>query len=414
MHFRNVAQSGSVHAWGAWGRRFKSCHSDYFIKFIYMKNIQILIFLILSINISCAQLGETYIRDDETINIPETINYEIKNIYSDVEIPWSIEFLNNETIIYAEKRGEIFIIKDGKSIKVENVPEIYLRGQGGLLDLELHPNFANNNLIYISYALGSREDGGGNTAVSRAKLIQNKLTDLELLYKGEGNSTRGQHFGTRLQFDNDGKLFFAIGDRGNRDELPQNLSLDGGKIYRINDDGTIPDDNPFVNDENTIKAIYSYGHRNPQGIFLHPKTGKIWTNEHGPKGGDEINIISKGKNYGWPKITYGINYSGTTITDEKEHPEMEQPLYYWIPSIAPSGFAYVSSNKYKKWKGSLLTGSLKFKYLERLVLNKNNKVVYREKIADSIGRVRDVKESPDGFIYFTVENKGIFKIVPKE
>jgi len=142
-----------------------------------MKNIQILIFLILSINISCAQLGETYIRDDETINIPETINYEIKNIYSDVEIPWSIEFLNNETIIYAEKRGEIFIIKDGKSIKVENVPEIYLRGQGVLLDLELHPNYANNNLIYISYALGSREDGGGNTAVSRAKLIQNKLTD---------------------------------------------------------------------------------------------------------------------------------------------------------------------------------------------------------------------------------------------
>ena len=379
-----------------------------------MKNIKIILLLLLFLNISCAQFGETWIKEDKTIVTPNETNYTIENIFDDVEVPWSIEFINEETIIYAEKKGEIFMINKGKSTKIDNVPEVYFRGQGGLLDLELHPDFQENKFIYISYASGSKDLGGGNTAVSRAKLINNKLVDIELLYKGEENSTKGQHFGTRLQFDKNGKLFFAIGDRGNRDKLPQNISLDGGKIYRINDDGSIPNDNPFINEENAKKAIFSYGHRNPQGIFLHPKTGEIWTNEHGPKGGDEINIISKGKNYGWPKITYGINYSGTTITDEKEHPKMEQPLYYWIPSIAPSGFAYVSSNKYKKWKGSLLTGSLKFKYLERLVLDKSNKVVYREKVADSIGRVRDVKESPDGFIYFTVENKGIFKIVPKQ
>ncbi len=379
-----------------------------------MKNIKIILLLLLFLNISCAQFGETWIKEDKTIVKPNETNYTIENIFDDVEIPWSIEFINEETIIYAEKKGEIFMIKEGKSTKIDNVPEVYFRGQGGLLDLELHPNFQENKFIYMSYASGSKDLGGGNTAVSRAKLINNKLVDIELLYKGEENSTKGQHFGTRLQFDKNGKLFFAIGDRGNRDKLPQDISLDGGKIYRINDDGSIPNDNPFINEENVKEAIFSYGHRNPQGIFLHPKTGEIWTNEHGPKGGDEINIISKGKNYGWPKITYGINYSGTTITDEKEHPKMEQPLYYWIPSIAPSGFAYVSSNKYKKWKGSLLTGSLKFKYLERLVLDKSNKVVYREKVADSIGRVRDVKESPDGFIYFTVENKGIFKIVPKQ
>ena len=379
-----------------------------------MKNIKIILLLLLFLNISCAQFGETWIKEDKTIVKANGTNYTIENIFDDVEVPWSIEFINEETIIYAEKKGEIFMINEGKSTKIDNVPEVYFRGQGGLLDLELHPDFQENKFIYMSYASGSKDLGGGNTAVSRAKLINNKLVDIELLYKGEENSTKGQHFGTRLQFDKNGKLFFAIGDRGNRDKLPQNISLDGGKIYRINDDGSIPNDNPFINEENAKKAIFSYGHRNPQGIFLHPKTGEIWTNEHGPKGGDEINIISKGKNYGWPKITYGINYSGTTITDEKEHPKMEQPLYYWIPSIAPSGFAYVSSNKYKKWKGSLLTGSLKFKYLERLVLDKSNKVVYREKVADSIGRVRDVKESPDGFIYFTVENKGIFKIVPKQ
>ncbi|MFL2612015.1 MAG: PQQ-dependent sugar dehydrogenase [Flavobacteriaceae bacterium] len=372
-----------------------------------MKNIKLILLSILFLNASCAQ-------KDKTIVSPKINNYELVNVFEKVDIPWSIEFLDEETIVYAEKKGEIFIIKDGKSTKIQNVPEVYLRGQGGLLDLELHPNFSENKLIYMSYASGSRDEGGGNTAICRAKLIGNQLVDVKLLYKAEGNSTKGQHFGSRLQFDNNGKLFFAIGDRGNRDKLPQDLTLDGGKIYRINDDGTIPNDNPFFNEKNSKKAIYSYGHRNPQGMFLHPKTGEIWTNEHGPKGGDEINIINKGKNYGWPKITYGINYSGTIITNEKEHPEMEQPLYYWIPSIAPSGFTYVSTKRYKGWKGSLLTGSLKFKYLERIKLNKNNKVIYREKVADSIGRVRDVKESPDGFIYIAVENKGIFKIVPKK
>ena len=162
----------------------------------------------------------------------------------------------------------------------------------------------------------------------------------------------------------------------------------------------------------TKKAIFSYGHRNPQGMFKHPLTGEIWTNEHGPRGGDEINIISSGKNYGWPKITYGINYSGTTITNDKDLPGMEQPLYYWVPSIAPSGFEYLNSKKYYDWNGSILVGSLKYMYLERLVLDQNNNVKYREKVAENIGRVRDVKISPDGFIYLAVDNKGIFKIVP--
>ena len=179
-----------------------------------------------------------------------------------------------------------------------------------------------------------------------------------------------------------------------------------------NDDGTIPDDNPFINDSNAIKAIYSYGHRNPQGIFKNPDTGEIWTNEHGPRGGDEINIIKKGVNYGWPKITYGINYSGTTITKDKKLPGMAQPLYYWLPSIAPSSFEYISSDVYPGWKGSMLAGALVFKYVERIGVE-NDKVVYRSKIAEGLGRPRDIKQGPDGYIYVAMEKKGVYKIVPK-
>ncbi len=286
-----------------------------------------------------------------------------------------------------------------------------MKNQGGLLDIELHPNFSVNNKIFFSFSKGDN-DTGANTAVASATLINNSLENIEILYHGEELTTSSLHWGCRLQFNNDGYLFFTIGDRGNRNKNPQNIALDGGKVYRINEDGTIPNDNPFVNESGAKKAIFSYGHRNPQGMFKHPLTGEIWTNEHGPRGGDEINIISSGKNYGWPKITYGINYSGTTITNDKDLPGMEQPLYYWVPSIAPSGFEYLNSKKYYDWNGSILVGSLKYMYLERLVLDQNNNVKYREKVAENIGRVRDVKISPDGFIYLAVDNKGIFKIVP--
>ena len=305
----------------------------------------------------------------------------------------------------------MFKVYNGESIEIENIPDVFLKNQGGLLDIELHPNFSANNKIFFSFSKGDNETGA-NTAVASATLINNSLENIEILYHGEEQTTSSLHWGCRLQFNNDGYLFFTIGDRGNRNKNPQNITLDGGKVYRINEDGTIPNDNPFVNESGAKKAIYSYGHRNPQGMFKHPITGEIWTNEHGPRGGDEINVISSGKNYGWPKITYGINYSGTTITNDKDLPGMEQPLYYWVPSIAPSGFEYLNSKKYYDWNGSILVGSLKYMYLERLVLDQNNNVKYREKVAENIGRVRDVKISPDGFIYLAVDNKGIFKIVP--
>ena len=386
------------------------------IKFKKMKNTfsSSLILTLILINISCAQdLKPLDSEPDNTILMDE-INYEMELVFEDKNIIWAIEFLNDNSILAAVKSGSIIHFKNGEKIKIKGVPEIYLRGQGGLLDIELHPDFSENKWLYMSYASEENKGEGGNTTIARARLIDDSLEDLEILYKGIPNTRKGQHFGSRMAFDNENYLYFSIGDRGNRNVNPQDIKIDGGKIYRIKDNGTIPSDNPFFDSPESRKAIFSYGHRNPQGMFKHPKTGKIWTNEHGPKGGDEINIIEKGKNYGWPKITYGINYSGTTITKNKSLPDMEQPLYYWLPSIAPSSFEYISSEVYPNWKGSLLAGALVFKYIERIGLNEKNKVISRSKIAEGLGRPRDVKQGKDGYIYVSIENKGVYKILPKK
>ncbi len=371
-----------------------------------MKNsIVYLCFIAVSLNISCAQ--ET----TNQVDTPKKTPFTAELLVDGLQIPWGMAFLPDGSMLITEKSGELIHFQDGTKTKVSNVPETYQRGQGGLLDVALHPDYANNGWLYLTYASSQGEEKGGHTALSRAKLVNDALTDIEVLYKATPNTTKGQHFGSRIEFDNGGYLYFSIGERGARDENPQDIKRDGGKIYRLFDDGRIPEDNPFVGTDGAKTAIYSYGHRNPQGLAKNPETGAIWDNEHGPQGGDEINIIKKGANYGWPVITYGINYSGTPITDKTEMPGMEQPLHYWVPSIAPSGMAFVTTDNYGDWKGSILVGSLKFQYLERLILE-GNKVVRREKLLADEGRVRDVKEGPDGLIYVAVEGKGIFKLVP--
>ncbi|GAA4290485.1 PQQ-dependent sugar dehydrogenase [Aestuariibaculum suncheonense] len=357
---------------------------------------------------SCAQQTESEIKAESPVNI----EYTTELVVPDLNIAWGMAFLPDESILVTEKSGELIHFKDGTKTTISGLPEIYVRGQGGFMDIKLHPDYENNGWIYFSYASPEGEGEGGNTAIMRAKLNGSSLSNQEQLYKAVPNTTKGQHFGSRIEFDNEGYLFFSIGERGQRDINPQDINRDGGKIYRLHADGTVPTDNPFVNNSGAKTAIYSYGHRNPQGMTKHPETGAIWTHEHGPQGGDEINIIQKSKNYGWPVISYGINYSGTTFTDITQKEGMEQPLFYWIPSIAPSGMAFVNSDNYPNWKGNLLVGSLKFQYLERLILE-NNKVVKREKLFESIGRVRDVRQAPDGYIYLSVEGKGIYKIVPK-
>jgi glucose/arabinose dehydrogenase len=357
-------------------------------------------------NWGCAQ------ENTPAIETPEGINYTHEVIVDGIDIPWGMSFINSNELLVTELSGTLYHVVDGIKTEVEGLPEVYTRGQGGLMDVALHPDFEDNNIIYLTTATHIEGEAGGNTTLYSAELIDNKLQNINLLYKALPNSKKGQHYGSRISFDNQGHIYFSVGDRGNRDVNPQDLARDGGKIYRLNLDGSIPSDNPFVSDPKAKQAVFSYGHRNPQGMVTHPKTGKIWVNEHGPKGGDEINVISKGKNYGWPIITYGINYSGTPITDITSKEGMEQPFYYWVPSIAPSGMAFSTSEVYKDWKDNLFVGSLKFEYLERLVIE-NNKVIKREKVLDKIGRVRNVLEGPDGYLYIGVEGKGILKIVPK-
>ncbi|WP_242132633.1 PQQ-dependent sugar dehydrogenase [Aestuariivivens marinum] len=374
-----------------------------------MKKINSLLVILFIACAACAQQTESEVKAEN----PITLNYSTELIVPDLNIPWGLAFLPDGSMLITEKSGTLIHFKDGQKTTIEGAPEVYPRGQGGFLDIQLHPDYENNGWIYMTYSSQEGEGDGGNTALMRAKLSSNSLVEKQVLYKAVPNTKKGQHWGSRIAFDNEGYLYFSVGDRGNRDVNPQDITKDGGKIYRLNDDGSIPADNPFVNTENAKIAIFSYGHRNPQGMARNPFTGAIWVNEHGPQGGDEINIIQKAKNYGWPIISYGINYDGSSFTDLTEKEGMEQPLFYWVPSIAPCGMTIVSSNKYPDWKGNVLVGSLKFKYLERLVLE-NNKVIKREKLFEDIGRVRNVIEAPNGYIYIAVEGKGIYKIVPKQ
>ena len=365
-----------------------------------------LYFFVVLLTQSCAQTT------DKTIKMPVTNSFSEELVIDGIQNPWGMAFPSKNSILITEKSGKLLFFENGKKIQIGSLPDIYKRGQGGFLDVELHPKYDENGWIYFSFSSSEGDGNGGNTTIMRAQLKNKQLTSKEILYKGVPNTTKGQHWGSRLEFDDKGFLYFSIGDRGNRDVNPQDISRDGGKIYRIHDDGRIPADNPFVVKKGAKKAVFSYGHRNPQGLIKNPYTGEIWNHEHGPRGGDEINIIKKGKNFGWPIITYGINYVGTKITDETSKSGMEQPLYQWTPSIAPSGMTFVTSDKYPDWKGNLLVGSLAFQYLERLEL-KNNKVVYREKLLDGLGRVRNVKQGPDGYIYVGIEGKGIYKLIPK-
>ncbi|TVZ60242.1 glucose/arabinose dehydrogenase [Flavobacteriaceae bacterium MAR_2010_105] len=367
-----------------------------------MKQTPFILMLLLITFISCAQ-------DKNPVNT----NYDYEVIVPDLNIPWGFVFLPDNSILINEKEGKLIHFKDGTKTIVEGLPEIYVRGQGGLMDITLHPNYESNGWIYFTYASSEGEGDGGNTALMRAKLENNALTDKQLLYKAVPNTTRGQHFGSRIVFDNEGYLYFSIGDRGDRDTNPQDITRDGGKIYRLHDDGSIPEDNPFANEPNAKKAIYCYGNRNPQGMVLHPVTGEVWAHEHGPRGGDEINIIKAGKNYGWPLASFGINYSGTSFTDNTSLPGMEDPIHYWDPSIAPSGMAFITSDKYPGLKGNLLVGSLKFQYMDNCYI-KDGKVVKEERLLDGLGRIRTINEGPDGYIYVGVENLGIVKLIQKQ
>ncbi|MEZ5830138.1 MAG: PQQ-dependent sugar dehydrogenase [Dongiaceae bacterium] len=330
-----------------------------------------------------------------------------------LEHPWGLAFLPDGRMLVTERPGRLRLIaQDGQvSPPLAGVPEVYLNGQGGLLDVALDPDFAANGLVYLSFA----EPGGdgGGTAVARGRLGDSKLEQVNVIWRQQPKLDSGQHFGSRLVFLKDGTLIVTLGDRNRRQYIPD-LKAQIGKLVRINRDGTIPKDNPFVGDAAYSPDIYSLGHRNVQGATLNPDTGELWTVEHGARGGDEINVPQPGKNYGWPIISYGREYSGAKIGEGTSKPGLEQPVYYWDPSIAPSGMTFYAGDAFPAWKGNLFVGALKFQMLVRLEID-GHRIVKEERLLKGLGdRIRDVVQGPDGDLYLlTDEDDGrVLRIEP--
>jgi len=364
-------------------------------------------------NVKRYQFQETAVKENYFVS--DSLDIKLDTIARGFTVGWGMAFLPGGSMLVTDKSGKMYKVdKKKKMQEVSGVPPVLFEGQGGLMDVIIHPQFAKNKLVYLSFSMPKKFDTVmmGTTAIMRATLEGNKLVNSKIIFEAMPYSKTRHHYGSRMVFGKDGKLYFSVGERGNEKENPQSLSRDLGKIHRINDDGTIPKDNPFVNTADAKPSIYSYGHRNPQGLTFNPATGELWENEHGPRGGDEINLIKKADNYGWPVVTYGINYNGKTISDKSVQPGIEDALLYWIPSIGPSGMAFVEGNRYPGWKGSVMVGSLRFKYLNRCEI-KGHKIVKQEMLLKNIGRVRDVRMAPDGYIYISVENPGyIFRLVP--
>lgn len=331
--------------------------------------------------------------------------YTVDTLSRDLKNPWGMAWLPDGRMLITEKAGEILVFRDGKFTgeKLSGVPEVMSEGQGGLLDIKLHPDYAKNKWIYISFS--KPVQGGATTTIMRFKLDGNNIVNKQQMYEAKPYVDADYHFGSRIIFDKDNYLFFSSGERGTMKKVWE-LDNDHGKVHRLKDDGTVPSDNPFVNKKGAHASIWSYGHRNPQGLVYDKEHNRIWEIEHGPRGGDELNLIHKGDNYGWPITSYGINYDGTILTDKKEMTGVTNPTHYWVPSIGPCGAMIVTSNKYPSWKGNLLIGALALRHIARVQLN-DTSYVKEERLLDNVARFRNVAEGPDGFIYAISEGPGL-------
>ncbi|MEX2480317.1 MAG: PQQ-dependent sugar dehydrogenase [Gammaproteobacteria bacterium] len=347
----------------------------------------------------------------------EEERFDLRIVAEGLEFPWSLAFLPDGDMLVTERPGRLRrVAPDGTLGRpLTGLPPVAEVGQGGLLDVVLHPDFANNRLIYFSYAASG--DGGHGTEVSRARLGDDALEDVERVFRALPKSSGGRHFGSRLLFLPDGTLLITLGDRGHRPN-GQDLGTHPGSIIRITDAGAVPPDNPFVDRDGVRPEIYTFGNRNVQGIVRDPETGKIWAHEHGPQGGDEVNLIRPGTNYGWAEITYGRNYgTGTRIGEGEQRDDVTEPALQWTPSIAPSGLALYRGEAFPAWRGNLLVGSLKFRLLSRLVLGDDDRVVHEERLlGDELGRIRDVRVGPDGYVYLLSDSEDgvIARLEPAE
>lgn len=342
--------------------------------------------------------------------------FELETVVEGLDTPWSIHFFSPSHALITEKRGDLRVWRDGELTRpVRGIPDVRAAGQGGLLEVAAHPNYDENGWIYLGLSAAAEDAQDPKaymTKVVRGRLEGNSWVDEAVIFEVPEafHSTAGVHFGTRFVFQN-GYLFFSIGDRGAQDQA-QELSKPNGKIHRIHDDGRIPEDNPFVDRKGAYESIWTYGNRNPQGLDAHPVTGAIYSSEHGPRGGDEINRIEKGLNYGWPVITHGMNYSGTPITDKTQAPGMEQPLLYWTPSIAVCGIDFYEGDIFPNWKHDLFVSGLASEELQRLQID-GDAVTAHEIILKGEGRVRDVASGPDGYLYLVLNGPDrVVRLVP--
>ena len=335
--------------------------------------------------------------------------FEVVTLVQGLEHPWSIAWLPDGRMLVTERAGRLRIVSKDFQLDpkpVEGLPKIVASGQGGLFDVVLHPRYKENGWIYISY--NGAGDGGHGTELMRAKLDGYRLVESQVLFRLQPKSGGGQHFGGRIVFDGKGHVYLTLGDRGDRDRA-QRLDDHAGSVIRLNEDGSVPKDNPFVARKDVRPEKFTYGNRNMQGAALHPKTGELWTHEHGPQGGDELNVMRAGRNYGWPVITYGVNYGiGSKIGEGTTKSGMEHPLHYWVPSIAPSGMAFYEGDKFPGWRGNILIGALSHQLLVRLELD-GEKVVKEERMMQgAAGRIRDVRVGPDGYVYvLSDERRGV-------
>lgn len=344
----------------------------------------------------------------------ELHDYRLETVAAGLDSPWSLAWLPDGRLLVTERPGRLRIIgPDGLEPEaVRGTPEVWARGQGGLLAVGVHPDHADNGWIYLGFS-DPGEDGAAMTAIVRGRLRDGAWVDEEKVYRAPPVLYRkgGVHFGTRLVFQN-GYLFFSIGDRGAQQQA-QDLTRPNGKVHRIHDDGRMPADNPFVDTPGALPSIWSYGNRNPQGIARHPVTGDLWSTEHGPRGGDELNRIQPGRNYGWPVITHGMNYNGTPITAETAREGMESPVIHWTPSIAVCGINFYTGNRFPAWKNHLFVASLAAQELRRVVIDEQNQVTRQEVLFKGIGRIRDVATGPDGLLYVALEQPGrVLRLTP--
>jgi glucose/arabinose dehydrogenase len=344
----------------------------------------------------------------------EKMTLKLDTVATGFESPWGFTQLPEGDFLITDRAGLLYRVdKNRKKVLIKNTPNVLSKGQGGLLDVEIHPDYDQNGWVYMTYSKFKEVEGSTwtTTALVRGKLENDSFANVEELFEANPYTKTTHHYGSRIVFDGKGYVYFTVGERGKHFEYAQNTDNDLGKIHRLHEDGKVPTDNPFYGKKPDSQSLYAYGNRNPQGLVQNPVTKDIWEHEHGPRGGDEINIVKSGLNFGWPTISYGINYDGKPITNLSKKEGMEQPVFYYLPSIAPSGMTFVTGNKYPSWSGNLLMGSLRYNYLERCVI-KDNKVVSNHKELLNIGRMRNVKMGNDGYIYISVENPGIvFRLV---